>query len=159
MGVCIYSWPQWYIYIWWALYELAAHNDISVPILVSTMSVAAADTRNTALQIVKHTECCKSIVRARSGVNLSRPHFLPTGRPATVGVGCPVMLCVRVPDYYNALSECHTQCMVVLQGNQEVHCSLKRCKIVSNKVGWRLWNIVAKGGGGRPLPLALASSP
>ena len=44
---------------------------------------------------MKHTECCKSIVRARSGVNLSRPHFLPTGRPATVGVGCPVMLCVR----------------------------------------------------------------
>ena len=30
---------------------------------------------------MKHTECCKSIVRARSGVNLSRPHFLPTGRP------------------------------------------------------------------------------
>ena len=39
--------PWWYIYIWRHCRSCWAHNDISVPILVSTLSVAAADTPNT----------------------------------------------------------------------------------------------------------------
>ena len=62
----------------WRLIMTLASQYQSPPCLSQLLT---HETRNTALQIVKHTECCKSIVRARSGVNLSRPHFLPTGRP------------------------------------------------------------------------------
>ena len=140
---------------------MRAHNDISVPILVSTLSVPAADTPNTVLLILLLTEILAHIhtqiwmnyvsrkygrvmCKLALGVNLSRPHFLPPGCPSLLLGISDVALNYHVLSFEILIgcrsSVTHSTYMVVLQGALQGKC----CKIVANKVGWKFVNIVAQ---------------